>query len=53
MIDFKYQMRYAADSCHKFFKGVNTVGITIIWDMFTEKIGPELLEDLEEKKEPA
>lgn len=36
----------------EFFKGIDIIGAKRIWDMFVEKIGPELLSDFQEKAEP-
>lgn len=36
----------------EFFKGVKMIVAKIIWDMFMEKMGPELLEELKRKTEP-
>lgn len=35
----------------EFFKGINIIGAKRIWDIFTKKIGPELLADLKGKAE--
>lgn len=36
----------------EFFKGVKMIVAKIIWDMFMEKMGPKLLEELKRKTEP-
>lgn len=36
----------------EFFEGVNAIGAKIIWYIFMEEIGPELLADLKGQPEP-